>query len=282
MQSVETEGVHVHWQCKALSDSVSADFRESQPPSYVTGDNMKRLRRLNLFEACMLQINDKNYLTIEESDILNLVRKSQWRKDRGLFCKFVMFCVVLSSLKFFFVLVVDSNKTLLNQLKKKAADEKELAAHEKDLAANSDNNATEDGRQPPSPTPLDNAVPFRSVEANCEGKKLSAAKAKLGGSINAKLALPSDGGLEQHIESTIAKMFRTFDHQHCRNVSESDGWNTDEDDDENSCSGDSLTSCCSSPTPRNSPKRSPLFNKKVNSKHNVHFNYSLNILFSRA
>lgn len=109
------------------------------------------------------------------------------------------------------------------------------------------------------------------VESNCESKKLSAAKIKLGGAINGKLAPPptsSDGGFEQdankHIENTIEKMFRQFDHQHCRNVSDSDGWNTDDDeDDDNSCSGDSLTSCCSNSTPRNSPKRSPLFTKKV-------------------
>lgn len=82
---------------------MDAEFRESQPPSYITGDNMKRLRRLNLFEACMLQINDKNYLTIEESDILNLVRKSQWRKERGLFCKYDVMCIKMS-LKIFFII----------------------------------------------------------------------------------------------------------------------------------------------------------------------------------
>lgn len=54
----------------------------------MTGDDLKRLRRLNLFESCMLQINDKNYLTIGENDILNLTSKSQWRKERAIFCKF--------------------------------------------------------------------------------------------------------------------------------------------------------------------------------------------------
>lgn len=51
--------------------------------------------------------------------------------------------------------------------------------------------------------------------------------------------------------------------------SESEGWLTDDDADEADAglgSLDSLTtgsSCCSSPTPRSSPKRSPLFTKKV-------------------
>lgn len=166
-----------------------------------------------------------------------------------------MLCKASCRWRLSLLFVVDSNKTLFNEIKKRAAEEKALAA-------NSDNNTTDDGQPPSSPTPPVKPIP-KFVDTNCEGKKLSAAKTKLGSSINAKLAPPSDGGFEQHIETTIAKMFRQFDHQYCRNVSDSDGWNTDDDDDENSCSGDSLTSCCSSPTPRNSPKRSPLFNKKV-------------------
>lgn len=85
----------MQWQCKALSDaSLDQNYKDSQPKNYVTGDDLKRLRRLNLFESCMLQINDKNYLTIEENDILNLTSKSQWRKERGAFCKIILFMVV--------------------------------------------------------------------------------------------------------------------------------------------------------------------------------------------
>lgn len=74
------------WQCKALSDTVDADLRESQPKSYVTGDDLKRLHRLNIFETCMQQMNDKNYLTVDESDLRNMTRRKQWRKERSVFC----------------------------------------------------------------------------------------------------------------------------------------------------------------------------------------------------
>lgn len=42
---------------------------------------MKRMKRLNLFESCMLQINDKNYLKINENDVI--VKKSQWQKEQS-------------------------------------------------------------------------------------------------------------------------------------------------------------------------------------------------------
>lgn len=64
------------------------------PKSYITGDELKKMKRLNLFESCMLQINDKNYLNIIEND--TIVRKSQWKKEqsesKSMVC-FVFVCV---------------------------------------------------------------------------------------------------------------------------------------------------------------------------------------------
>ncbi|KAG4067201.1 hypothetical protein HA402_000192 [Bradysia odoriphaga] len=84
VESVEIEGVRVYWQCKA-SDNVESksDYKASQPNAYVTGNDLKRLKRLNLFESSMLQINDMQYLKIEEKDLVNLTSKSQWRKERN-------------------------------------------------------------------------------------------------------------------------------------------------------------------------------------------------------
>lgn len=84
VQSVEIDGVYVHWQCKASCEETSSSSKDSAiPKSYITGDELKRLKRLNLFESCMLQINDKNYLNIDESDVI--VRKSQWKKEQSNF-----------------------------------------------------------------------------------------------------------------------------------------------------------------------------------------------------
>lgn len=82
VQSVEIEGVWVHWQCKASCDDIETEMKEGgiqQPPDYITGENLKRIKKLNLFESCMLQINDKNYLKIQPGD--TFYRKSQWRKE---------------------------------------------------------------------------------------------------------------------------------------------------------------------------------------------------------
>uniref|UniRef100_A0A182RXB8 UBC core domain-containing protein n=1 Tax=Anopheles funestus TaxID=62324 RepID=A0A182RXB8_ANOFN len=83
VQSVELQGVSVHWQCKVSSEDLDQMISEEgslqQPPEYISGEDLKRLKKLNLFESCMLQINDKNYLKIEESD--TVCSKQAWRKD---------------------------------------------------------------------------------------------------------------------------------------------------------------------------------------------------------
>lgn len=80
VQSVEVEGVWVNWQCKALSEENGLSGIQ-QPKRYVTGDDLKRLKRLNLFESCVLQINDKSHLKIAEGDAI--VRKSQWKREQS-------------------------------------------------------------------------------------------------------------------------------------------------------------------------------------------------------
>lgn len=82
VQSVDITGCYVHWQCKASCEENSSSATDSSiPKSYITGEDLKRMKRLNLFESCMLQINDKNYLEICESDLI--VRKSQWKKEQS-------------------------------------------------------------------------------------------------------------------------------------------------------------------------------------------------------
>uniref|UniRef100_A0A182SZM1 Uncharacterized protein n=1 Tax=Anopheles maculatus TaxID=74869 RepID=A0A182SZM1_9DIPT len=83
VQSVELQGVSVHWQCKVSSEDLEQKLSEGgslqQPPEYIAGEDLKRMKKLNLFESCMLQINDKNYLKVEESDVI--CSKQAWRKD---------------------------------------------------------------------------------------------------------------------------------------------------------------------------------------------------------
>ncbi|KAI9584977.1 (E3-independent) E2 ubiquitin-conjugating enzyme [Glossina fuscipes] len=82
IESVYTDTVWVHWQCRALSEEADLEqVATMQPTSSISGDNLKRLKRLNLFEACMLQINDRSYLTYSSGD--TLIKKSEWYKEQS-------------------------------------------------------------------------------------------------------------------------------------------------------------------------------------------------------
>ncbi|XP_014096523.3 (E3-independent) E2 ubiquitin-conjugating enzyme [Bactrocera oleae] len=82
IESVETDSVWVHWQCKALSEENAIDTSVlEQPNPCVSGEDLLRLKRLNLFESCMVQISDRNYLKFSNLD--NFIKKSQWEKEQA-------------------------------------------------------------------------------------------------------------------------------------------------------------------------------------------------------
>lgn len=64
------------------------------PKTYVTGKDLKRLKRLNLFESSMLQINDMQYLKVEERDLAKLTSRSQWRKERSTCCEYTKMTII--------------------------------------------------------------------------------------------------------------------------------------------------------------------------------------------
>ncbi|XP_055923942.1 (E3-independent) E2 ubiquitin-conjugating enzyme [Eupeodes corollae] len=89
VQSVRLDSVWVHWQCKALSED--GDIKSNllqQPDPSVSGADLDRLKRLNLFESCMLQINDKSYLKFADCDVV--VRKSVWEKEHAIKYKLLL------------------------------------------------------------------------------------------------------------------------------------------------------------------------------------------------
>ena len=56
----------------------SSDGLLKQPANYVTGDDLKEVRSLNIFDSCTLQIGDRNFYTMNDSDLV--MTKSDWRK----------------------------------------------------------------------------------------------------------------------------------------------------------------------------------------------------------
>ncbi|KAM7362548.1 (E3-independent) E2 ubiquitin-conjugating enzyme UBE2O [Cochliomyia hominivorax] len=81
IESIYTDCVWVNWQCKALSDDTNLEDVTMQPNPCVSGEDLKRLKRLNLFESCMLQIVDRNYLTYSSCD--TLMKKTDWDKEQS-------------------------------------------------------------------------------------------------------------------------------------------------------------------------------------------------------
>lgn len=225
VQSVYIEGVWVHWQCKALSEDGS-DLKAGvlqQPKPYVTGDDLQRLKRLNLFESCMLQINDKNYLKITDCDVI--VRKSLWEKEQAI-----------------------KYKLLLSQQQKEENQSKNTKAPlQGDKIKIKLSNTTLESDRKLKSSNNSNACPkiVKNVNVDTTSRK-------------ERKETENMDGKDAHANKT------------CDNKGEVadliDDWQTDEEEedvDENSIADSSTTiSTCSSPTPKSSPKRSPLLHKK--------------------
>ncbi|KAF4519954.1 hypothetical protein B566_EDAN005453 [Ephemera danica] len=79
VEQVEIVSVNVHWQCRAYSKDGAGSEKE-QPGQVVQGDDLKRLKMINVFEPCSLQVGDRNFYTFLESDVL--LSKDQWRRKQ--------------------------------------------------------------------------------------------------------------------------------------------------------------------------------------------------------
>ncbi|XP_046659894.1 (E3-independent) E2 ubiquitin-conjugating enzyme UBE2O-like isoform X2 [Homalodisca vitripennis] len=79
VEGIETESVGVHWQCRAYSKDGAGSEKE-QPKGTVEGEDLKRLRLLNVFEPCTLQVGDRNFYTLTDKDAVTT--KDQWRRTQ--------------------------------------------------------------------------------------------------------------------------------------------------------------------------------------------------------
>lgn len=81
VEDIDFSSIGVSWTCRAYSGSDSQDdlLKSQQQPKYlVEGEDLKRVKMLNVFEPCTLQIGDRNFYTIKENDILMM--KTEWKK----------------------------------------------------------------------------------------------------------------------------------------------------------------------------------------------------------
>ena len=79
VEKVETEWVGVHWQCRAYSKDGA--WSDQAPPKFVVeGENLKKLKLLNVFEPSTVQVGDRNFYVIKGDE--NVITREQWRKHQ--------------------------------------------------------------------------------------------------------------------------------------------------------------------------------------------------------
>ncbi len=193
----------------------------------------------------MLQINDMQYLKVEEKDIVNLTSKSQWRKERSTCCEYRTISFI--QLHWFvkatnFSIPLDDNYKILHNQKPTENQQKikiveSLPLEEKTLKF--------DGDKKINFSPKLKLCSLTVHNGRCNNCDMFEANAK------------------KHFEAAIKKK-RQFDDTHLNAVDDDDdGW-TDQEEEDDSCSDvTTASSRGSTPTPRSSPKRSPLLSKKV-------------------
>ncbi|XP_076068516.1 (E3-independent) E2 ubiquitin-conjugating enzyme UBE2O isoform X2 [Oratosquilla oratoria] len=76
VEEVQVVQLGVRWQCRAFSNDPNAD--KEQPKYLVQEEDLKRVRMLNVFEPCTLQLGDRNYYTLKETDVI--LTRDNWRK----------------------------------------------------------------------------------------------------------------------------------------------------------------------------------------------------------
>ena len=59
VEKVKVSSVTVNWQCQAYAkDSALSDLSDKQPTPEIKGAQLEKLRMLNVFEPCTLQIGE--------------------------------------------------------------------------------------------------------------------------------------------------------------------------------------------------------------------------------
>uniref|UniRef100_A0A0K8ULW2 Ubiquitin-conjugating enzyme E2 O n=1 Tax=Bactrocera latifrons TaxID=174628 RepID=A0A0K8ULW2_BACLA len=235
IESVETDSVWVHWQCKALSEENAIDTSVlEQPNPCVSGEDLMRLKRLNLFESCMVQISDRNYLKFSNLD--NYIKKSQWEKEQA--SKF---------------------KVALAQIQKTENQYGGL------VSSSGQNNAGSNSSHHTEKTKKKSSL-IDADAKNAKPKKSTLKTDKLGSS-NSRDKTATDTSIE-HNASNFPSRKASKTNGEPEWVTDDEDEDDDEDDyfNEDFCEDRVSTTTCSSPSPHHSPKHSKRHLLKKKSK----------------
>lgn len=81
---VNPSSMFVQWQwqtpeCPLETPPENVEWQKNPPPDMVKGDTLKRVKTLNLFESCTVQLGDVSYYTPKPGDIF--IEKVSWRRN---------------------------------------------------------------------------------------------------------------------------------------------------------------------------------------------------------
>jgi len=78
VEDIDFQSLGVSWICRAYFSSTSEEGKAGQPKYKVEGEALQRVRMLNVFEPCTVQIGDRNFYTLQEHDIVMM--KAEWKR----------------------------------------------------------------------------------------------------------------------------------------------------------------------------------------------------------
>jgi len=83
VESVKTTAINVAWTFKATPQSENGTDLDplKQPKSCISGADLDKVKRLNIYESYLLQIHDRFYLKYSKCD--KLVKCNLWEQEQG-------------------------------------------------------------------------------------------------------------------------------------------------------------------------------------------------------
>ncbi|XP_054717726.1 (E3-independent) E2 ubiquitin-conjugating enzyme-like isoform X2 [Uloborus diversus] len=77
VEDVKVVSLGVQWVCKAYREENLNNQSLEQPKLHLSGDDLKSIKMMNIFEPCTLQIGDRNYLVMKDS--YEVISLHEWK-----------------------------------------------------------------------------------------------------------------------------------------------------------------------------------------------------------
>ncbi|XP_017040016.1 (E3-independent) E2 ubiquitin-conjugating enzyme UBE2O [Drosophila ficusphila] len=83
VESIRTSSINVAWTCRAISQFDNATDIDplKQPKTTIKGEDLNNVKRLNIYESCVLQIHDRFYLKYSKCDLL--IKQTDWEDEQA-------------------------------------------------------------------------------------------------------------------------------------------------------------------------------------------------------